>query len=148
MLATLERIELLDQAENLSRMIIDSDVAENYYICLYKLQSNQEAQRKIRHFANLKEQYEDVQRFGKYHPDYKKVMMEIRVAKREMDLDFHVGEFRKAENDLQDLLNHISVLIGGAVSRNVKVPTGNPFFDTASSCGGGCGSGGSCGCSA
>ncbi|NHM29670.1 YlbF family regulator [Neobacillus terrae] len=148
MLATFERIELLDQAENLSQMIIDSDVAENYYICLYKLQSNQEAQRKIRHFAKLKEQYEEVQRFGKYHPDYKKVMMEIRVAKREMDLDFHVAEFRKAENDLQDLLNHISVLIGGAVSRNVKVPTGNPFFDTSSSCGGSCGSGGSCGCSA
>ncbi|WML49368.1 YlbF family regulator [Neobacillus sp. PS3-34] len=148
MLATSERIELLEHAENLSHMIMESDIAENYQICLYKLQSNQGTQRKIRHFAKLKEQYEEVQRFGKYHPDYKIVMTQIREAKREMDLDHYVAEFRKAENDMQDLLNQISVLIGGAVSKQVKVPTGNPFFDTMSSCGGGCGSGGSCGCSA
>ncbi|MEH7107983.1 YlbF family regulator, partial [Bacillus sp. JJ1764] len=33
---------------------------------------------------------------------------------------------------------------GGAVSENIKVPTGNPFFDSGH--GSGCGSGGSCGC--
>ena len=52
----------------------------------------------------MKEQYEDVQRFGKYHPDYKTIMKEIRRLKREMDLDENVSEFRKAENDLQSLL--------------------------------------------
>lgn len=148
MLATIERIELLEHAENLAKMILQSDVAEQYRICLYKLKKNKDAQRKIHHFGSLKDLYEDVQRFGKYHPDYKRVMVEVREAKREMDLDPFVAEFKMAENDLQSLLDEISVHLGGSVSRHIKVPTGNPFFDTSSSCGGGCGSGGSCGCSA
>jgi cell fate (sporulation/competence/biofilm development) regulator YlbF (YheA/YmcA/DUF963 family) len=148
MLATSERVELLERAEGLAKMILKSDVAEQYRICLYKLKNNKESQRKINHFVSLKDLYEEVQRFGKYHPDYKRVMLQIRESKREMDLDSYVAEFRVAENNLQSLLDEISVQLGGAVSQHIKVPTGNPFFDTGSSCGGGCGSGGSCSCSA
>ncbi len=144
MLATLERIELLEHAEQIAKMVLESDLAEHYQICLYKMQNNQETQRKINRFASLKEHYEEVQRFGKYHPDYKEVRIQIRQFKREMDLDPLVAEFKLAENDLQSLLDEISLLIGGAVSPNIKVPTGNPFFETGHS--GGCGSGGSCGC--
>ena len=61
-----------------------------------------------------------------------------------MDLDEHVAQFRRAENALQSLLDEISVIVGHSVSEQIKVPTGNPFFDSS----GGCGSGGSCGCSA
>lgn len=149
MLATSERITLLENADELAEMVLQSDIAEHYRFCLYKLQTNQETQNKIRLFVNLKDRYEEAQRFGKYHPDYKKVMMEIRVAKREMDLDDRVAEYKRAENDLQFLLDDISALIGRSVSEHVKVPTGNPFFDSAGGCStGGCSTGGSCGCSA
>jgi cell fate (sporulation/competence/biofilm development) regulator YlbF (YheA/YmcA/DUF963 family) len=143
MLATLERIELLEYAEDLAKMVLTSDIAEQYQISLYKMQNNKETQRKINRFANLKELYEEVQRFGKYHPDYKRVMLQIREAKREMDLDPLVADFKLAENDLQTLLDEISKSIGGAVSEHIKVPSGNPFFETGHSCG----TGGSCGCS-
>jgi cell fate (sporulation/competence/biofilm development) regulator YlbF (YheA/YmcA/DUF963 family) len=145
-LATLERLELLEGAEQLAKMVLDSDVAEQYRISLYKLQNNKESQRKINRFVSLKELYEEVQRFGKYHPDYKRVMSQIREVKREMDLDPIVADFKLAENDLQQLLDEIGILVAGAVSSHIKVPVGNPFFDTHSSHGGGCGSGGSCGC--
>jgi cell fate (sporulation/competence/biofilm development) regulator YlbF (YheA/YmcA/DUF963 family) len=145
-LATSERIELLDHSEHLAKMILKSDIAAKYRVCLYNLQTNKETQRKITQFVSLKDLYEDVQRFGKYHPDYKRIMTQIRVAKREMDLDDNVAAFKLAENDLQGLLDEISVLIGGAVSDQIKVPTGNPFFETSSGCSsGGCGSGGGCG---
>lgn len=147
MLATIERIELLDKADELVQMVLNSDIAENYRQCLYRVKSSKETQAKVSAFVKMKERYEEVQRFGRYHPDYKEVMGQIRVLKREVDLDDFVAEFKKAENDLQGLLDEISVLIGRSVSESVKVPTGNPFFDTGSSCGGGCGSGGSCGCS-
>jgi len=146
-LATIERIELLEKAEELVQMVLDSDIAENYRQCLYRVKSNKETQAKVKAFVKMKERYEEVQRFGRYHPDYKEVMGQIRVLKREVDLDEAVAEFKRAENDLQGLLDEISVLVGRSVSESVKVPTGNPFFDTGSSCGGGCGSGGSCGCS-
>ena len=143
MLATLERIELLEYAEDLAQMVLKSDIAEQYQICLYKMQNNKETQLKINRFSSLKELYEEVQRFGKYHPDYKRVMMQIREAKREMDMDPMVAEFKLAENDLQTLLDEISKYVGGAVSQHIKVPSGNPFFETGHSCG----TGGSCGCS-
>lgn len=147
MLATLERMEILGQSEQLSNMILQSDIVEYYYSCLYNIKRNKETQRRIKAFANAKELYEEVQRFGRYHPDYQRVMKSIRELKREMDMDEHVAEFKKAENDLQALLDEISVIVGRSVSEKIKVPTGDPFFDSSSSCGGGCGSGGNCGCS-
>ncbi len=145
LLATMEQLEILSQSEELARMIIDSEIVEQYILARKKMLSNKETQKKIQHFVKLKELYEDVQRYGKYHPDYKEIMTKVRLAKREMDLDDNVAEFRRAENDLQTLLDEISLIIGKSVSEHVKVPTGNPFFE--SSCSGGCGSGGSCGCS-
>lgn len=147
MLATIERVLILDGAEQIAKMIMQSNIADNYMNCLYNVKNNNETQRKIREFSKMKEQYEDVQRFGKFHPDYKTIRTAIRELKREMDLDESVAEFRKAENDLQSLLDEVSVLIGHAVSEHIKVPTGNPYFDNLSSCGG-CNSGGKCGCSA
>jgi cell fate (sporulation/competence/biofilm development) regulator YlbF (YheA/YmcA/DUF963 family) len=147
MLATMESVVILEKAEELANMILQSELADHYNSCLYNVKNNDETQRKIREFVKMKEQYEDVQRFGKYHPDYKTITMRVRHLKREMDLDEHVAEFRKAENDLQGLLDEISMMIGHSVSEHIKVPTGNPFFNSHSS-GGGCGSGGSCGCSA
>ncbi|KAA0548053.1 YlbF family regulator [Bacillus sp. BGMRC 2118] len=147
MLATLERVELLEEAELLARMVIHSDVAEQYRAAYHLLHSNQEAQNLIKRFVHIKERYEEVQRFGKYHPDYKEVNMETRYVKRDVDLHPVIANFKKAEKELQELLDEISVLIGKAVSEYIKVPTGNPFFDSMSSCStGGCGSGGSCGC--
>lgn len=143
MLATTERIQLLEHTEVLAEMVLQSDVAEQYRVCLYKLRNNEPAQRKISHFVKIKDLYEEVQRFGEYHPDYRKVMKEVRESKREMDMDPVVAEFRVAENELQSLLDEICILLGGAVSKQVKVPTGNPFFETGSSCGSSCG-----GCSA
>ncbi|MCM3395582.1 YlbF family regulator [Cytobacillus oceanisediminis] len=146
MLATLERMAILDKADELAAMITESEEAEHYRKSLYKLKNSSETQRKIQDFVKMKELYEEVQRFGKYHPEYKRVMMSIRELKRDMDMDDHVAEFRRAETGLQNLLDEISMMIGRSVSEHIKVPAGNPFFE--SSCGGGCGSGGNCGCSA
>lgn len=148
MLTTMRTVELLDESDHVANMVLQSDVAENYRQCLYRLNKDSHAQALIAEFVKIKEQYEDVQRFGKYHPDYKIITRQVRDVKRQVDLHATIAAFKKAESELQKLLDEISVILGQAVSEHVKVPTGNPFFDTGSSCGGGCGSGGSCGCSA
>ncbi|AUO11041.1 YlbF family regulator [Priestia megaterium] len=148
MLTTMRTVELLDESDHVAKMVLQSDVAENYRQCLYRLNKDSHAQALIAEFVKIKEQYEDVQRFGKYHPDYKTITRQVRDVKRQVDLHATIAAFKKAESELQKLLDEISVILGQAVSEHVKVPTGNPFFDTGSSCGGGCGSGGSCGCSA
>lgn len=144
MLATLESVKILDESEKLARMIVHSDIAQRYRDCLYKMNHDPETQKKIQRFVQLKEKYEEVERFGRYHPDYKTVMKEIRIAKREMDLDENVANFKRAETELQNILDEISLMIGRSVSEKIIVDTGNPFFTKA---GGGCSTGGSCGCS-
>jgi cell fate (sporulation/competence/biofilm development) regulator YlbF (YheA/YmcA/DUF963 family) len=144
--ATIEQVQLLEEAEVLSKMILQSDTVEVYYDCLNNVRKDKDAQNKIKRFVKMKEQYEEVQRFGTYHPDYKVIMKDIRELKRDIDLHESIASFKKAETALQQLLNEVSVLVGRSVSEHVKVPTGNPFFDSGGGCGGGCGSGGSCGC--
>ncbi|MDR0137235.1 YlbF family regulator [Metabacillus idriensis] len=148
MFATIESVNLIDEAELLGSLVVESEIAEDYRRSLNTLNKDKSAQKVIAKFVEIKDLYEDVQRFGKYHPDYKEITKAMREAKRELDLHDTVIAFKKAEKELQSLLDEISVQLGRAVSQNIKVPTGNPFFDAGSSCGGGCGSGGGCGCKA
>ena len=149
MLATLEIVDILQKADGLAEMILQSEIGENYLESLYTLKNDEEAQRKISKFTSLKDLFEEVQRFGKYHPDYTRINLETRQAKRDMDMHPSVAAFKRAEMDLQTVLDEISGRIGRAVSEQVKTPAGNPFFVSSGGCStGGCGSGGSCGCSA
>ncbi|TLS37652.1 YlbF family regulator [Pseudalkalibacillus caeni] len=146
MLATLDSVLLTDEAEELGKMISESEIAFQYRQAKSKLKNDREAQRLIGEFIKLKDLYEEVQRFGRYHPDFLSITTRVREAKRDMDMHQTVAEYRQAEREMEDLLNEVSKLIAGEVSPMIKVPTGNPFFDKQG-CGGGCGSGGSCGCS-
>lgn len=147
MFLTLESVKLLDLTDELSTMILQSTLVEDYLQCLYTLRADKTAQQLINEFNQWKEKYDEVKRFGSYHPDYLAVVTKTREIKREMDLHPAVAAFKKAETELQQLLDEISQIIAHTVSEHIKVPTGNPFFTNTSSCGGGCSSGGSCGCS-
>lgn len=147
MIATMEGAALLDEADGLGRMVTKSDTAEHYRACRNKLQEDEEAQTLIRLFIQMKEKYEEVQRFGKYHPEFDKVTGEVREVKRRLDMNDNIAAFKKAEEALEALLSEVSQIIAFAVSPQIKVPTGNPFFDNMR-CGGGCGAGGKCNCRA
>lgn len=148
MLITSEWVTVLDETDILSSMILSSEQAQKLRDAYHNVYNDQLLVQKIAKFTKMKEQYEDVQRFGKYHPDYNSIMKEIRKIKRELDFDERVANLKLAENDYQDLLDEISLIIGKSVSESVKVPVSNPFFATGSSCGSGCGTGGGCSCSA
>ncbi|PSL50813.1 cell fate (sporulation/competence/biofilm development) regulator YlbF (YheA/YmcA/DUF963 family) [Salsuginibacillus halophilus] len=138
-------VEWMEHGYKLAEMVAQSDVFHTYIRAWESMQHDEEAQRLIQKFNDKKEDYEEVQRFGKYHPNYREVSRDIRALKREVDLQGTIARYKEAEKELESLLNEISAEMAYAVSDNIKVPTGNPFFDQAG-CGGGCGSGGSCGC--
>ncbi|MCZ8536420.1 MULTISPECIES: YlbF family regulator [Paenisporosarcina] len=149
MMMTSEWANIMDEGDSLTQMILSSEQAERFKEAYFAVYTDELLTRQIASFSRLKEQYEDVQRFGKYHPDYQHVMKSIRVQKRALDMNERVANLKLAENELQDLLDEVSLLIGKTVSESVKVPVSNPFFAAASSCStGSCGTGGSCGCSA
>ncbi|AWE06556.1 regulator [Lysinibacillus sp. 2017] len=148
MLMTSDWVFVLDEVDELSAMILSSQAAQNLRQAYKAVYEDAELSAQIKTFQRLKDQYEDVQRFGKYHPDYHTIMKKIRTEKRQLDLNDLVAALKLAENDYQDLLDEISLMIGHSVSEAVKVPVSNPFLASSSSCGTGCGTGGGCSCSA
>lgn len=148
MMMTSEWALILDEVDELSKMILSSEAAGNLRNAYTAVYSNDILVKEIRAFQRLKEQYEDVQRFGKYHPDYQQIMKVVREQKRKLDLNEQIAALKIAENDFQDILDEISLIIGRTISEAVKVAVSNPFLASASSCGSGCGTGGACSCSA
>lgn len=141
-------IYILDATDELNEMILQSNQVIALRAAREEVYNDALLVEQINAFNKMKEHYEDVQRFGKYHPDYQTIMKEIREQKRAIDLNEKVAKLKLAENDFQDLLDQVSLIIGKSVSEAVKVPVSNPFFSTGSSCGSGCGTGGGCSCSA
>ncbi|MFD2704926.1 YlbF family regulator [Salibacterium lacus] len=144
-------VNILEESQQLGEMIIQSDVYHQYNEARDRMDNDKEAQKLIKNFTDVKDKYDEVQRFGKYHPDYKTISREVRSVKREMDMHDTVAEYRRAERELEELLDEVCGEAAGIVSPTIKLPGNNPYFEDASggSCGsgGGCGSGGSCGCS-
>ncbi|GEL75996.1 YlbF family regulator [Tenuibacillus multivorans] len=147
MLANIEVIEALEQAEKLGQMIKQSEDFDIYQQRKEDLYLDPKAQELMQNFTNTKDHYEDVQRFGRYHPDYSKIMKEVRTIKRDLDMHDTVAIYKQSETLLQGLLDDVSEIIANSVSENIKAPRdGVALKDTGSGCG--CGSGGQCGCQA
>ena len=142
-----EWITIIDHAEELTEMLLSSEVVASYRKAYDDVYSDAKLVKTIQEFTSMKERYEEVQRFGRYHPDYNIVMKSIRVQKRDLDMNERVAELRLTENDVQYILDEIGSIIAKSVSDEVKVPAGSAFFSD-SSCGGSCGTGGGCSCSA
>lgn len=144
MIATMEYVSILDISEQLGQMVLQSEVMEEYRIKKAEMENDETAQKLINAFIDIKEDYEDVQRFGRYHPDYYEIMKKVRSAKRAMDMHESVAAFKVAERELQKLLDEISEYIAHSVSDQIKAPKdGAALTDTGCSS---CGTGSGCGC--
>lgn len=144
--ATLEIVDLLEKSESIGQLILNSDTMDAYIKAKEDLAQDKTAQQLISEFNKVKDQYEEVQRFGRYHPDYNTIMKDIRSTKREMDMNEKVANYKIAERQLQDLLDEVSQVVAFSVSDKIKVPKDGALL-TDGGCG--CGSGSSgCGCRA
>src|SRR5690625_2356296 len=145
MITTLEHIDILDQSDIVSNVIKNSNELNIYKEREHILQINQEAQNLIKDFNKIKKRYDKEQRFSTYHPDYNKIIKQVRSTKRKMDMNEHVAAFKIAERNLQNLLDEVSKIIATSVSSSIMVPEDGML--AASGCASGsCGTGGSCAC--
>ncbi|SHD94491.1 putative DUF964-containing protein [Staphylococcus argenteus] len=137
-------LAILDDIDGLADMIVESDIYASFEQAKFALEQNDEAHLLYQSFLKSKEKYDDVMRFGKYHPDYKQIMLETRQRKRAYEMLEVVMQYKAREMELQHLIDEVVTKIAYAVSDHVKIETGNPFFQTTH---GGCASSGSCNCS-
>lgn len=140
---TEEVIDILDDIEGLANKIMNSELFAAYKQASHKLEENDEAHLLYEAFLNSKEKYDEVTRFGRYHPDYQRYMLETRKRKRAYEMLPVVMEYKKYEVALQDLIDEVITCLATAVSEHVKVEAGNPFFHKDKQ---GCVGDGSCAC--
>lgn len=134
---------ILDRTDELGDMIKASEMSHNYQIAYQNLKDDHAARQLYESFLTQRQQYNEVQRFGRYHPDYQHVMITTRKAKRAYEMHPTVVAFKKAETDLQQLIDEVIMILATSVSEHVKVDAGTPLFDKLTQ---GCATGDACQC--
>lgn len=86
------------------------------------MDNNHEISSLITAFNKQKVKYEEVSKYGKYHPDLKKVQLELAVIKAEVYTHDVVKEYKEQERQLQKILNQVSMEIATSVSNKIKHP--------------------------
>ncbi|MCF6094215.1 YlbF family regulator [Microaerobacter geothermalis] len=150
---SLDMSTVILEAYHLADLIKSSEEVGNYLYWKKQMDEHEEAQQMIAQFNRLKEKYEEVERFGKYHPDYGRVQQEVYEMRRKLHSIDVVRHFKEAEDALDELLFTVSSTIAHSVSKEIKVPSNNPLYAYGGGCGTGgtggshgCGTGGGCGC--
>lgn len=76
----------------------------------------------IQDFNKVKVKYEDVIKYGKYHPDLKKVQLELSKIKESLYSNVIIKEYKQLEKELQKTLDYVSSEIAKSVSTKIKHP--------------------------
>lgn len=138
-------MQILDQTDDLADQIRHSELFDAYQKTKQALVEDREAQRLYGQFLKSKIKYDEVQRFGRYHPDYQEVMLTTRRLKRAYEMHHTVVAFKQSETALQQLLDEVVTIIATSVSQHVKIDAGTPLFEALTT-GGGCATGATCQC--
>ncbi|GAB3069416.1 YlbF family regulator [Salinicoccus sesuvii] len=143
-MVTETEMQILDQLDALNEKIRQTEAHQQY--CKYRalLEEDKEVAQLIDQFTRLKLDFEEVQRFGRYHPDFSTKRREINQFKKKLDMHPVIMEYRRAEYQLQALLDEVLYHVGISISNNVNIVSSNPFFSVSGESG--CSTGGSCGC--
>ncbi|KAF1302760.1 YlbF family regulator [Enterococcus saccharolyticus] len=130
--------EIEDQIQEVLVCLQQSNTYQNYLENKKKLYADEEVQIVRADFLQKKEAFERIEAYGSYAPDHREKRRALRKAKRVLDVHPLVAEFRFSETELQGILDEMTIKIAHCISDDIKVDTGNPFFETKSSCGGKC----------
>lgn len=106
--------------------LIDEIKSNDIYIRLLELKviidKDDELNKLIQDFNKVKLKYEEVTKYGKYHPDLKKVQLELAKTKELLYSNEKIKEYKDLEKKLQSLLDEISSEIAQTVSSKIKHP--------------------------
>lgn len=131
--------ELEDQCDRLTAAIAESVSFQEYVEKKATVYQENHVSELIQDFINKKSSFEKIEAYGIHAPDYREKNRELRQAKRKLDLNPEVAEFRIAETNLQELLDSICLSIAETISESIKVDAGNPFFEKGNAgCRGNC----------
>lgn len=140
MIVTEKLFEIEDQTEKLVQAILTSESIETYKINRQKMHASIDVQEKQKQFLSAKDSFERIEAFGNHAPDFRTKQRAVRQAKRALDMNEEVAEFRFSETSVQTILDLVGMAVAKTISDDIKVDAGNPFFEKGkhSGCGGNC----------
>lgn len=137
---------ILLKAYELGELIQQSQEVQDYVECRKRLAKDEKAQQLIARFVRKKEEFEEVQRIGWWHPDYREKDAEIRRLWDELQQLEVVRAMKAAEDRLEKMLYHISRTLARSVSHTIKVPRNDEVVFGCGGCSGSCANRGNCRC--
>ena len=106
--------------------LVDEIKENEIYIRLVELkhiiETDQDIVALVETFNKVKVKYEEVQKYGKYHPDLKKVSLELKDIKETLYTNGIIKEYKQLEKKLQRMLDDISRSVAQTVSHKIKHP--------------------------
>ena len=141
MIVTEHLFAIEDQTECLISALLESDAVQNYKEAKKAMYASAEVAQLQKAFLEAKSAFERVEAYGIHAPDFREKQRALRKAKRALDLNEIVANYRFAETNVQTLLDTIGLKIAQLISEDIKVDAGNPFFERGkkhSGCGGSC----------
>ncbi|QMS85524.1 YlbF family regulator [Candidatus Xianfuyuplasma coldseepsis] len=79
-------------------------------------------QEKVAAFQQWNDAYNDVKKYGQYHPDLQHTRTQFRKVKQALYEDSIVAEYKRLEQEIQQRLDSISAQIAQAISTKIKHP--------------------------
>lgn len=76
----------------------------------------------IKEFNDAKIKYNEVSKYGKYHPDLKEVQLELAKSKEALFTNEIISEYKQLEKEIQKILDEVSRKIASSVSPKIKHP--------------------------
>ncbi|MEG0285712.1 MULTISPECIES: YlbF family regulator [Vagococcus] len=134
-----EVLAIENSVSDLSKKINQSHLVDAYLTSFEAMAIDSEVTKIRDDFLSAKEKFERVEPYGKYAPDFKETRRAVRKAKRQLDTNELVSEFKYNETSLQNMLDYLTFDIAKSISDDIKIDAGNPFFEFAKrGCGGNC----------
>jgi cell fate (sporulation/competence/biofilm development) regulator YlbF (YheA/YmcA/DUF963 family) len=123
---SLDMSEILIAAYQLADCINESEEVNNYLYYKKQLQEDQEAQKLIREFQDVKALFEEAQRFGIFHPNYHEAKEKAESFQKKLNHHPKIAAYLEAEEKLDQLLYDVSATIAHCISDTIKIPTNDP----------------------
>lgn len=76
----------------------------------------------ITNFNKMKVKYEEVSKYGKFHPDLKEVRIKLGKTKEALFTNKVISEYKELEKAIQKILDDVSRKIAKSVSPKIKYP--------------------------
>lgn len=87
-----------------------------------EIQDDAETSSLISSFRKLNDQYQEVSKYGKHHPDLKEVKQAFSSKKQELYSNPLIKEYKQCEKKIEGILTEIAKELAISVSKKIKHP--------------------------